>query len=361
METGLYQQALEAATVNRDAVVTPITTGLINKTFKVVTAETGVKFLLQQVNTLVFPEPGKLLDNYQKIWLHLYYHASRPPTTYQVSIPAPRDFLDGSKLFYDRNKRYWRLFEFIDNARTLPAPDNSVQARAVARTFGSITASFTGYDLTSLHTTIPGFHDLSLRFSQFRESLHSRHYDRLLKAAAVIDQLKKREHYVSFYEVITGSGEFIPRLMHHDAKISNILFDEKTGKLLCTVDLDTCMPGYFFSDLGDMIRSMAGNCDENNNEAERISIRKDYYDAILDGYLEVLSPLLTDAEKKYIHYAGLLVIYMQALRFTTDYLHGDTYYLTHYPDQNFDRARNQLALLQKLEEFLGDHYNFRHD
>ncbi|HEV7779929.1 MAG TPA: phosphotransferase [Chitinophagaceae bacterium] len=361
METAQYHQALEAATADRDLVVAPVTTGLINKTFKVIVEDSGEKFLLQQINTVVFPEPEKVQDNYQKIWSHLYHEASLPGATCPVSIPAPREFLDGSRLFCDHHKRYWRLFEFIDNTQTIPAPVNHFQAKTVAQTFGAITASFAAYDISSFHTTVPGFHDLSLRFGQFRSALHSRQYDRLQKAAPVIEQLKRRERYVSFYEVMISSEEFLPRLMHHDAKISNILFNEETGNVICPVDFDTCMPGYFFSDLGDMIRSMAGNEDENNTGVDAITIRKDYYQSILDGYLEIMSPLLTNAEKKYIHYTGLLMIYMQALRFMTDYLQGDTYYYTHYPDQNFDRARNQLVLLQKLEEFLHEQYNLRYD
>ncbi len=89
------------------------------------------------------------------------------------------------------------------------------------------------------------------------------------------------------------------------------------------------------------------------------SIRKDFYDAIDSGYMEVIGKELTESEKKYIHYSGLLMIYMQALRFITDYLNGDVYYKTIYEEQNFDRGKNQFTLLQRLEEFLSSEYQFR--
>jgi thiamine kinase-like enzyme len=246
----------------------------------------------------------------------------------------------------------------MDGAQTFHNATNSMQARTVAEVFGSLTSGFEFFDLDRLYITIPGFHDLSLRFHQFKQSLHSKKYDRLLKAAPLIDQLKKREGYVSFFEVMTESEEFEKRLMHHDAKISNILFDEETGKVICPVDFDTCMPGYFFSDFGDMIRSMACSEDESSTNYNDINIRRDFYEAILEGYLEVMHELLTDSEKKYIHYSGLLIIYMQALRFLADYLNGDVYYKTTYPEQNFDRAKNQLTLLQRLEEFLSANYQY---
>ncbi|MEQ1678878.1 MAG: aminoglycoside phosphotransferase family protein, partial [Chitinophagaceae bacterium] len=89
-----------------------------------------------------------------------------------------------------------------------------------------------------------------------------------------------------------------------------------------------------------------------------INIRKEYYEAIIAGYLEWMEDKLTEAEKKYIHHAGLLIIYMQSLRFLTDYLSGDVYYRTTYPEHNYGRAKNQLSLLISLEEFLQQEYNY---
>jgi Ser/Thr protein kinase RdoA (MazF antagonist) len=354
-----YTEALLAASEDQNLTVTTLSTGLINKTFKVSILTTGSAFLLQEINRHVFPEPESLQDNYEKIWSHLQYGATPQTIPFPTTIPAPRSFLDGSFLFVDSQQKCWRLFEFIDKAVTIETPVNSDQAKKVAQTFGALTASFKNFESELLHKTIPGFHDLTLRFDQFQHSLHSRDFERLLKAAPIVDQLKKRERYVSLFEVMTSSEEFEKRLMHHDAKISNILFEEETGNVICAVDLDTCMSGYFFSDLGDMIRSMAASENEQSVGFNEIKIRKEYYDAIVSGYLSVMNELLTDAEKKYIHYAGLLMIYMQALRFITDYLNGDKYYRTDYPDQNSDRAKNQFLLLEQLENFLGEHYELK--
>lgn len=359
MKDAIYQEALDASANYKDLIVTPVTNGLINQTYKVTVKRNGYKFLLQQINQNVFPVPEKVQDNYIKIWEFLEYDGAPKSVPYPVKIPEPKRFKDDSMLFCDSQNNYWRIFNFIDGAITIPTPTICSQAKKVAQTFACVTKSFELYSLENLHITIPGFHDLSLRFRQFKQSLHTRNYERLLKVAPEIKQLKKRERYVSFYEIMTESNEFEKRLMHHDAKISNILFDEETGKVICPVDFDTCMPGYFFSDLGDMIRSMAASHDETSTDYENVNIRKDFYEAILEGYLEVMHELLTDSEKKYIHYSGLLIIYMQALRFLTDYLNGDVYYKINYPEQNFDRAMNQLTLLQRLEEFLSANYQFK--
>jgi hypothetical protein len=112
------------------------------------------------------------------------------------------------------------------------------------------------------------------------------------------------------------------------------------------------MPGYYFSDLGDMVRSMACTEDENSTAWELIGVQKNYYDTITREYQAGMGTL-TEAEKKNIHKAGRLITYMQCLRYVTDFLENDVYYKTDYPEQNLNRALNQLILLEKLEEVAG--------
>jgi hypothetical protein len=59
---------------------------------------------------------------------------------------------------------------------------------------------------------------------------------------------------------------------------------------------------------------------------------------------------LTDDEKSHFVFAGEFMIYMQALRFLTDYLNNDVYYGAAYEGHNFIRAQNQLTLLERLTE-----------
>ena len=40
---------------------------------------------------------------------------------------------------------------------------------------------------------------------------------------------------------------------------------------------------------------------------------------------------------------------MQAVRFFTDYINGDTYYKIQYPDHNLVRTRAQIRLLESAE------------
>jgi len=274
-------------------------------------------------------------------------------------MPAPIMYDDSNSLFIDNNGNYWRGFEFINNSYSPLVAEKAQQGKATAKIFGKFTACLNELNINELKVVIPDFHNLSFRYQQFEDSLKTEIYERLSLALPVIDELKNRERYMHFFEIITESDEFKKRVMHHDAKIANVLFDKKSNKVICPVDFDTTMPGYYFSDLGDMIRSMACSYDENHKKFEKLDIRKSFYKAIVDGYMKAMKKELTPSEAKYIHFAGIIMIYMQALRFITDYLNGDTYYKTGYPGQNLDRSINQLTLLQRLEEFLLEEYNFR--
>ena len=137
------------------------------------------------------------------------------------------------------------------------------------------------------------------------------------------------------------------RVTHHDTKISNVLFDSN-DKGICVIDLDTVMPGYFISDVGDMMRTYLSPVTEEEQDFTKVDVRLEIYEAIVQGYLNSMKNELTEEEKKHFFYAGSFMIYMQALRFITDYLNNDIYYSADYPAHNYTRAANQVILLQKF-------------
>ena len=139
-------------------------------------------------------------------------------------------------------------------------------------------------------------------------------------------------------------------MQHHETKIINILFEQGSEKALAICDLDTIMPGYFLSDLGDMIRTYTSSEDEESVLWQKIEVSEEMLKALLQGYLEKMGIHLSPAEKSDLRYSGLFIIYMQALRFLTDYLEGDRYYPVQHAEHNFNRAKNQICLLKSYEE-----------
>jgi hypothetical protein len=106
------------------------------------------------------------------------------------------------------------------------------------------------------------------------------------------------------------------------------------------------MPGYFISDLGDMFRTYLCAVSEEETDFSVISVRPDIYKAIVKGYLKGAGNMLSRDEADQIYYAGLFMIYMQALRFLTDFINDDVYYGAKYPLHNYNRATNQIKLLE---------------
>lgn len=332
--------------------ITPLGGGLINFSYKLIPLE-GPSLLLQCINTKVFKDPLAVQNNFIKIWEY-------NKTLEQPQFLADPIFLNtANTLFIDSQERYWRAFQFIEGSAMKPLPEDASQCASTATCFATYTAAWKDFDTNLLQDVLPQFHHLSLRFHQFENSLKQAKKDRLDASRELMDALTSRKNYSLFFDwLVTQEASFPKRVMHHDAKIANMLFEAPSGSVIGAVDFDTLMPGYFFSDLGDMIRSMACSADENNTQFDQLHILQENYQALLQGYLSVMGPVLTKEENSYIHHAGLIMYYMQSLRFLTDYLNGDVYYQVNYPDQNFDRAMNQFCLLKDLETFLQNAYNY---
>ena len=327
-------------------------TGLIHRTYRIIYAD-HTQAVLQCLNQHVFPQPENIIRNY--ILIQEYLDQVHPG---KISIPALLKCRDGKPYWIDEEGNFWRATAYIHNSFTPSDSKNEEEVYLAAKSFGGFTKSLCGLDQDSLYTVIPRFHDLSYRFEQFEHSLLNARSERLIKAKKLIDELTGRRSLVDFYDHVCSSADFKKRVMHHDCKVSNILFDQDTRLPICPIDLDTTMPGYFFSDIGDMIRSMAPTEDEHSTNWDGIDVMKNLYEAILKGYREGMEGELTSEESRHLHCAGLLLTYMQALRFLADYLNNDIYYQTNHPEQNYDRAYNQLILLQKLEEMLRREYNY---
>ncbi len=336
-----------------EIIVEQIGNGLIHHTYKAKKNIDDNAAVLQAINTNIFKKPEDIVQNYDRIYKFLQHENNG------CRIPAPIVSSNGELIWKDYLNNNWRATEFIADSFSPLIADNKEAAYTVAKSFAAFTKSLSALDIKTLKEIIPNFHDLLFRYKQFEEAITNASQERLLKATHLISELRQRKELVNYFELIQKNADDYPsRVMHHDCKISNILFDKNSGKVVCPVDLDTVMPGKFFSDLGDMIRSMACTVDENNTNWEEINIRPAFYKSILAGYLEGIGNIFTAEEEKNIHYSGLILVYMQSLRFLTDFLNGDIYYKINYPEQNLNRALNQLILLERLEEFLKTEFSF---
>ncbi len=324
-----------------------LTDGLIHKTYKVTTPDRAV--ILQQVNVHVFKKPEQVIDNYKCITQYLSNTTTKLPALLQTRYRE--DF------WIDTHGFCWRAFEYIANTYTECLPASAEKIHSAAQCYGRFTHSLAGLDMHLLQPAITGFHNLRYRYDQFQQAVATASAERLRASEALLVKVEQRKSLVDFYDQVEHDPQFVLRAMHHDTKLSNILFDKITGQAVCPIDLDTTMPGYFFSDLGDMIRSMVSAHDE-HAPADLVSVDPEIYNAIVSGYQNGMDNSFTQTENDHIHESGRIMLYMQAIRFLTDYLMNDVYYKITYPEQNFNRALNQLTLLEKLEHFLREVYGY---
>ncbi len=143
-------------------------------------------------------------------------------------------------------------------------------------------------------------------------------------------------------------GELPVRIVHNDAKNTNVMLDNATGKGLVVIDLDTVMPGTILYDFGDMIRTATCLAKEDEQDLSKINIQIPLFEAVVRGYLESAGNFLTKTEKQYLTLSGKLIAFEQGIRFLTDYLSGDIYYRIHYRDQNLDRCRTQFKIAESI-------------
>jgi Ser/Thr protein kinase RdoA (MazF antagonist) len=315
--------------------------GLINNTWMV--ANGDMNYILQRINHNVFKEPEAIASNIDAIG---HYLAAVYPG-YKFTMPVTT--LGGSSLLYKPEKGYFRIFPFVEGSHSKDVVETPGQAYEAAAQFGRFTNLLSGFNVNKLKTTIPDFHNLSLRYKQFLYALKNGNTDRIRETTPLTKSLMSLADIVTSYERIISSDDFKLRVTHHDTKISNVLFD-KDDKGMCVIDLDTVMPGYFISDVGDMMRTYLSPLSEEEKDFNKIEIRDQFYSALVHGYYDEMKDVLTESEQKYFFYAGTFIIYMQALRFLTDYLNNDVYYESKYPGHNLVRAGNQTVLLQRLLE-----------
>ncbi|WP_411273729.1 phosphotransferase enzyme family protein [Daejeonella sp.] len=316
-------------------------TGHINSTYLVSVEGQNEQFILQSINQKVFNNPLIIAENVRLVSSYLREH--HPSYLFVSSIPT----IEGDEMAFV-DETFWRLTTYISNSIAYDTLSDPNQAFEAAEQFGRLSKLLDGFDASLLRPSIPGFHDLNLRYEQFKVALDNANPSLKEIANEQIEKALRHSFILEYFNSYSNSPDFPDRVMHHDTKISNMLFEKETNKGICVIDLDTLMAGKFISDLGDMMRTYLCAHSENEADIDKIFIRIEYFEAIIKGYLKEMGSILTSTEKELILFSGKYLIYMQALRFLTDYLNGNIYYPVAYPEQNLVRTVNQFKLLSEF-------------
>lgn len=255
---------------------------------------------------------------------------------------------DSSTYYYvDEAGEYWRCYEFADGI-CLEAPESDQDFYESAIAFGRFQEMLQQFPAETLHETIPMFHNTVNRYRMFKDALKA---DRVGRAAAIQDDISfimEREEEAGTLVRLLERGELPLRVTHNDTKLNNVLLDCKTRKAMCVLDLDTVMPGSSLYDYGDSIRFGAATAAEDEPDLSKMELNLDLFRVYTEGFLTACRSL-TKKETELLPLGAKIITLELAVRFLTDYLDGDRYFKTAYPEHNLIRARSQLKLVADME------------
>lgn len=333
----------------------PFGNGHINETRIVKTkSEDGNihKYILQKINKSVFKDPAKLMENYVAVTEYIRRRVIKEGGEPEREVITVVKALNGDTYTVDNRGDYWRMLLYIPNSMSYDKVERPEQFYDSAVAFGNFQYMLRDYPADTLYETIPNFHNTPDRYRQLMEAVSRDACGRLEEVRAEVEFAKERREFAETLERAHREGKLPLRVTHNDTKLNNILFDSETGRSLCVVDLDTIMPGYSVNDFGDSIRFGASTALEDEADLSLVNFDIELYELYVKGFIEGVKCGLTDTELELLPIGAIMMTYECGMRFLTDYLNGDTYFKTHRPGQNLDRARNQFKLVSDMEKVL---------
>jgi hypothetical protein len=307
------------------------------------TSEGARRYLLQRLNATVFPDPEAVVANIAAVTAHLRRRRDDERAVLSL-VPTHA----GGWLERDEEGGTWRLYDFVEGSVARERAESPEDARTAARGFAAFLRDLAGGP--PLAEILPHFHDTPRRLAALHTALHADAHHRARTARAEIAAVERAAPLASALTALHDRGAVPRRIVHNDTKINNLLLDERTGRELCVIDLDTVMPGLALYDFGDLVRTIASASPEDEPDAGRVAARPDFVLAAARGWIEGSAGTLLAAERERLVLAARVLSFECGVRFLTDYLHGDVYFKIRRPNQNLDRCRAQLALERSLDQ-----------
>jgi Ser/Thr protein kinase RdoA (MazF antagonist) len=326
--------------------------GNVNDTY-LVTLEGAVtkNFILQRLNTRVFPRPELIMGNLRTFTEHVQARLQREPLPPGRRWDAPRVLLTagGGDHWLEPDGSFWRALTFIEAAESYGTIKNLEHAREVGWALGLFHKLLSDLPPARLADTLPGFHITPA---------YLRRYDAVLgkgdgKKSPATDFCRRfveaRRAWASVLEDAKAQGQLPVRAIHGDPKVNNVMLASTSGQAVGLVDLDTVKPGLVHYDLGDCLRSGCNTLGEEIADWEKAHFEPEICRALLQGYLDQAGSFLTPQDYDYLYDAVRLLPFELGLRFFTDYLEGNVYFKVRDQDQNLVRALVQFRLTESIE------------
>ena len=327
------------------AKILPIGSGHINDTYMIESSDQS--FVAQRINNVIFPEPELLIENFKTIADFLDSKQLNQQYIYDVVRPVGNS--QGDLYYIDSQNNYWRAITLVENSHSIQSVTDKRYAFEAAKAFASFTHALSGLQANALNITIANFHDLQARLDLFDIALAAATEKTKEQAANTIKfVLDVGKNMLAEFQQLVARGLQLT-IVHNDTKLNNILFDNNQLKARAVVDLDTVMAGYLLYDFGDMVRTMAMGCVEDDPLFSSYNINFDIVESLAKGYGHVYSKSnLSQAELDSFKFAAKYMSFIIGLRFTTDFLNNNIYFKIQYDSHNLVRAQNQFYLTELL-------------
>lgn len=330
--------------------------GHINRTYFLTfkNGDSKKRYVMQMINTDIFKKPDEVMENIVNVTQHIrdgYIAKGIDPDRRTLHVVWTRS---GKWGHVDRRGIYWRVYDFVEDSDCFMQVESAEMFTKVGYAFGQFQRQLADFDASVLHESIPNFHNTEWRFENLKTAIRENKSGR---AHLIPDDIKfalDREEITSYINRSIADGSLSLRVTHNDTKLNNLMIDKATGEGICVIDLDTVMPGSVLADFGDSIRFGASSAAEDETDLDKVYCRLDMFDAYAKGFIEGLEGSLSESEIRALPMGAIILTYETGIRFLSDYLDGDVYFRTTYPDHNLDRARNQFKLVRDMESKLDE-------
>ena len=335
----------------------PYGNGHINDTYAAVYEQNGrrVRYIHQRINDRVFKQPAVIMDTIARVTDHLRRKLAErgmPDAERRTLTLVPA--ADGRPCHVDADGKTWRTYRFIEGATTYDVITDARQARQAAAAFGAFQEMLRDLPGPRLAETIPFFHHTPARFEALEQAIAADARNRAASCREEIAFCLARKAMTDRLIRLQAEGRIPERITHNDTKINNVMLDDRTGEGLCVIDLDTVMPGSSLYDFGDAIRYGATTAAEDEIDASKMGLSMELFSRFAAGFVPEADGFLTRREMELLPLGAKVITFENGMRFLMDYLEGDTYYKTAYPEHNLARARTQIALLRDIELRFGE-------
>ena len=324
-----------------------IQVGNVNRTYRVnflLEDGTPKSFLVQNVNTYVFKDPIRVMENIDKVTEHI---RTKMPGKIALHFHHTRD----RKTYIEDGENFWRMTNYIPSTTHNAVHDLNIVTNA-GKAFGQFQTQLSDFDIDSLHETIAGFHNTRQRYGKLIADVAADPLGKVAEVREELDYLLSVQDLACTLTDMQQRGELPLRVTHNDTKINNVLFDQQGNSALVVVDLDTVMPGLVGHDFGDAIRFAANRVEEDSPEYDKAGIDLAVFKAFAEGFLGETANTLTQKEIDTLALSSFVLTVELATRFLDDYILGSPYFKINYPEHNLVRTRCQIALAKDMQKKL---------